>query len=1004
VISGTWQDVFALFDAALAMTGVEREMFLARQCGTDGQLRTRVESLLEAHRDAEGFLSSAAVRATHASGGAPVPVVEHLPPGTRIGVFEIESFAGAGGMGEVYRARDTRLDRPVALKILSQHSATDPRGRARFAYEARAIARLSHSHICALHDLGHSEGIDFLVMEYLNGETLASRLRKGPLPVGEAVRLAIQIAEALDAAHAEGIVHSDLKPANIMLVSGGSHRDAKPESKLLDFGLARFQPAPLLAEPGMPATDHAGSTGRGAIAGTPQYMAPEQVRGEEADPRSDIFSFGCVLYEMVAGRAPFAGENAQEVMSAILTADPPSLTVSDTRSSAGTAHGSRRLEKAIRRCLQKAPDLRFNRICDVKLELQEIERAAAPIHERFSIRQGIAAIAGVVAIATVMAWGLRPRAGAPPMLPQAAMKVVQLTALNGLEIGPTFSPDGTQVAFSWNGEREDNADIYVKTVGSSDLRRLTTDPAADTLPTWSPDGQQIAFLRDHPGGGTVAHSVRPDGREERKLTNFRIAGGPSARIAWSPDGRWIVGRPDLAEDVVMQGNWALYLIPLDGGTPRRITAARAPELDLAPAFSRDGRRLAYASCSGLIGQRVCDVNVIDLQKDYSPAGPPRRAASAGRQPRSVAWSRDGMSLVYDTNQRGPWELWRASLDGATVPERLEIPGEHSRQPAIAAAGDRLAFERLVELTSVFALRRNAQPEPVLVSSTWDYNPQFSPDGRRIAFSSRRSGDVEEIWLAAADGSDARQLTSGPGRRQTLPAWSPDGRQIAFESTSVSTRTDIWVIPADGGTPRQMTNDPGAENAPMWSRDGKRIYFVSNRDGPAPWGDTWQVPAEGGAPTRITQGGSSPVKYESADGKALIYQSPVLYQSVDAQPLTYRTFGDTPLMAVPSGGGTPRQLVPCVKELSFAVTDTGVYFSPCGSRRDRNQLNGFIQTWPAGAEIPIQVLDPSSGRIRTVGSVKAPFDSTRLAVSPDGKRILVHRNTQVSDLMLIENFR
>ena len=188
------------------------------------------------------------------------------------------------------------------------------------------------------------------------------------------------------------------------------------------------------------------------------------------------------------------------------------------------------------------------------------------------------------------------------------------------------------------------------------------------------------------------------------------------------------------------------------------------------------------------------------------------------------------------------------------------------------------------MLSVFKLRTKGEPEPVLVSSAWDYNPRFSPDGRRLAFSSRRSGDVEEIWLASADGSGARQLTHGPGTRQTLPAWSPDGRQIAFESTGANARADIWVIPADGGVPRQVTTDPGEENAPVWSRDGKRIYFLSDRDGDGLWGghDTWQVPAEGGPSTRVTQGGSSPVVFESADGKALIYQSRVVYESTDGK--------------------------------------------------------------------------------------------------------------------------
>ena len=260
MISDNWEDVFAVFDAALSTSGVARDEFLERKCGGNARLRDKVESLLAAHRDAEGFLSGGQVRATRASGGPSSPVSRILAPGTRIGVFEVEGFAGAGGMGEVYRARDTRLDRHVALKILSPDATTDIRGRARLAYEARAIARLSHPHICALHDIGHHDGVDFLVMEYLDGETLASRLRRAPLPVAEAVRIAIQIAEALDAAHAEGIVHSDLKPANIMLVNDSSGRDGEPQSKLLDFGLARFQPTSRISESGMPAADHAGST------------------------------------------------------------------------------------------------------------------------------------------------------------------------------------------------------------------------------------------------------------------------------------------------------------------------------------------------------------------------------------------------------------------------------------------------------------------------------------------------------------------------------------------------------------------------------------------------------------------------------------------------------------------------------------------------------------------------------------------------------------------------
>lgn len=997
-----WEHVFAIFDAALAMPSGEREAFLARACRGDAQTREDVESLLAAHHEATGFLSRGPIAADDSTGPDRARTSAGiLAAGTRLGVFEIETFAGAGGMGQVYAARDTRLGRRVALKVLPAEGAADPRARARFAYEARAIARLSHPHICALHDLGRDEGVDFLVMEYLDGETLASRLRKGPLSLDEALRFTLEIAEALEAAHAEGIVHSDLKPANIMLARSGPAGHATVAAKLLDFGLARFQRVSSALPSGRPDADTPDSSRPGLVAGTPQYMAPEQMRGADPDPRSDIFSLGCVMYEMVAGHAPFASDSSHDVLSAILDPDVAAPMLPAARSRAGS-DALRRFEALIRRCLDKAPDRRFARVGDLRTEVQAIADQVTDQARPRERRRWLAGAAGLAAL-VIVAIGLSTlRDDTPTRSPGPPMRVVTLTALNGQEQQPAISPDGTQVAFAWNGEREDNIDIYVKALDSSEVRRLTSDPAPEYLPTWSPDGRTIAFLRDHAVSGATVLGVDPSTGAQRTLTDFRIGSGGSARLAWSPDGRWIVGRPDVAQDVPGVGTSALHLIPLAGGSPRRLAESRVPDIDVAPAFSPDGRRLAFAHCSGV--PRACVVETIALQTDYSPVGTRRRLATAGLVG-AIAWTRDGQSVVYDSNARGPWELWRARVDGAATPERLEIPGEHARRPAIAAARDRLAFERPVEQVNVFDVGRQGAPQPVLVSPTWDQGPRFSPDGQRVAFSSRRAGDVEEIWLAAADGSGARQLTRGPGRRQALPSWSPDGRQIAFESTGANSRTDIWVVPVAGGAARRVTSDPGDERAPTWSRDGRWIYFLSDRAGDAlPWGDTWRIAVDGGAPTRVTRGGSGPLTYESADGTSVLYQRPVLYESAAPRPFAYLTLGDTPLMAAPVGGGSARELIPCVKALAFALVGTELYFSPCGGSRYRNRDSGAVETWQPGDAVPIRVVDLSTGRVRTVATVRAPFDPGRLAVSPDRRRILVHRVVQASDLMLVENFR
>ena len=285
----------------------------------------------------------------------------------RLGVFDIESFVGAGGMGEVYKARDTRLDRHVAIKVLSPDAATDPRGRARFAHEARAIARLSHPRICALHEMGHQDGVDFLVMEYLEGETLAARLRKGPMPLTQALRTAVEIAEALAAAHAQGIVHRDLKPGNVMLTAGGA--------KLLDFGLARLRAptgsAPSPASGALPSSQ----TPQASSLGTLPYMAPEQLEGSEVDARADIFAFGAVLYEMIAGRKAFEGTSQASVISAILSSDPPAVAVLQPLTPPA-------LDQVIKNCLAKDRNDRWASAHDVQLQLDWIAAHLSAVTER----------------------------------------------------------------------------------------------------------------------------------------------------------------------------------------------------------------------------------------------------------------------------------------------------------------------------------------------------------------------------------------------------------------------------------------------------------------------------------------------------------------------------------------------------------------------------------------------------------------------------------------------
>jgi len=685
--------------------------------------------------------------------------------------------------------------------------------------------------------------------------------------------------------------------------------------------------------------------------------------GERVDARSDIFSFGAMLYEMLTGDGAFVRAGTGETLAAVVRAQPKPLgeIVPNTPGE---------LQKLISRCLRKDPERRFQHIGDVKVALQEIKEdsdsgtATVVVPARHRSRLIGALAAGVALIAGLIAWQWWPQPAADP----PPLRVVPLTALDGTEGSPTFSPDGEQVAFSWDGGQYGTSDIYVKLVGSSDIRQLTTDPALDTIPRWSPDGRRIAFLRVQPGNqdGHI-HVMSALGGPDSKLSDLST----NYPFAWSPDGR-VIAAPRVERDGDKFSS-AIYIVPADRGDPHAVTRTKRPASDWAPAFSPDGRRLAYVSCTGV--EATCDVYVLDVDAAYRPAGPPRQLTRHPGVILGLAWSRDGASVIYGRRPiAGLGYLWRVSAAGDQPPERLEMAGVGAMEPATVPSRDRVAFTRSFFDVDIHRLQPGHSPEPLVAGSFADFQAQFSPDGRRIAFGTARAGEVSEIWVAAADGSGARQLTNGPGRFQGAPHWSPDGQRIAFDSEGNDGQWHIWTIDAEGGPPHQITKDPGNQNVPTWSRDGRTIYFCAER---GMGFDLWRIPAGGGTAVRITRDGSGLLGSESADGKSVVYQP---------------RDGESPLLALSLTGGPTRQLVKCAKPTAFSVAAQRIYYVACGSDRD-----------PA-----VHVMDLSMGQDRLIGRLErysSHYYPMGLPVSPDGTTILYNKVVNDgADLMLIENFR
>ena len=745
-----------------------------------------------------------------------------LPVGTRIGPYEIVAPIGAGGMGEVYKARDHRLERTVAIKVLPQSLAADAHARARFEREAKVVAALSHANILAIHDVGVEGASAYAVTELLEGHTLRERLTHGSLPVKKAAEIARDIAQGLAAAHDKGVVHRDIKPENIFLTTTGA-------VKILDFGLARQVEA---AAPDANSPTIIAGTDPGMVMGTVGYMSPEQVRGEPTDHRSDIFSLGCVLFEMVSGRRAFERHTAVETMTAVLRDDAPELVRADSAVPAS-------LDQVIRHCLEKEPAERFQSARDLAFALQALSggstsSASAAIQPRTPVR-GVRTAAGAalmfLAGLVIAHFAWPSRAASTPAQP---ISFQQVSDSPGLETEPSLSPDGKAVVYTQ--ERDGSMDLYLLRIGSREPLLLTPNsPNDDSQPAFSPDGERIAFRSDRDGGGIFVMTAT--GESVRRVTDFGY--NPS----WSPDGQEIAVAEGYFYSPQDRGGGANAIWAVDVTTGAKRAVLNGQDAT-QPSWSPNGQRIAFWGLRPTGGQRDIWTVAADGSEADAHAVPVTSDTTLDWSP---AWSPDGAYLYFASRRGGTMNLWRVPIDESSgktggPPEPVTTPSIWSGYFSFSRDGSRMAFSNIAWRSTLY----KAAFDPVRGAVDGAATPMFkgtrslrdhelSPDGQWVVFS--ESTEPEDIVLAKADGSEYRRLTDDAARDRA-PVWSPDGTEIMFYSDR-SGRYELWSVRPDGSGLAKRTDTPQGVNSPAWSTDGRRvsIWAINSR-----W---WQIlaPAE-----------------------------------------------------------------------------------------------------------------------------------------------------------------
>jgi len=804
--SERWRKIEELFHAALLREPDKQASFLGEACAGDEELQNEVGALLSSLEEAGDFIEQAPLAGAISSAvedsaekGVQRTDNNSALIGRRLGHYEIQSLLGAGGMGEVYLAYDLMLERRIAVKILPPRFTQDDDQVQRFEREARAASALNHPNIITIHEVGRVEDVHFIATEFVAGQTLREKIAGRKVNLAEAVHIAHQIADALSAAHGAGIVHRDIKPENVMIRPDGL-------VKVLDFGLA--MPVERGIESSHLSTSVSLRTDPHVLMGTITYLSPEQVRRETVDQRTDVFSLGVVLYEMINGTRPFNGNSATAILEAILRDDP---------GVAGTDLPER-LKRVIRRALEKDREARYQSAAEMRDDLQQVirdtndGRPRPPLRWRTRTALGVSAAVILVAL---MAIAMRREGGKSETLSFSTGPFKKITDMPGEEIFPSLSPDGQFVVYA--SRSSGNWDIYLKGIAEPKAVNLTRDSNhLDLEPALSPDGARIAFRSSRDGMGIFLMDI--DGKNITRLT------GDGHNPAWSPDGREIV----VAEDRVFDYEGRnfhpsrLFAVNAETGERRQITDSDAVQ----PNWSAKGHRIAYwGTHKG--GQK-------DIWTVPSSGGKPVAVTDDEAVDWNPVWSRDSKYLYFLSNRGGSMNLWRAPIDeisgtltGAIEPATL--PSAHSQHLSFSADGRSLVYVEMNRRENTWEVafdpvagRVVGQPTAITDGSRRYASAEVSSDEKSLVFASVGEAQ-EDIFTIKRDGGGIKQLTNDSALDRS-PRWSPDGQQIAILSDR-SGKYEIWKVNEDGSGLAQLTEVPTADVfSPVWSPDGRRLLY------------------------------------------------------------------------------------------------------------------------------------------------------------------------------------